>query len=836
MSTLFQDIRFGLRTLLKRPGFSAVAVLTLALGIGANTAIFSVVNAVLLQPLPYADPDRLVLLRHRITATDFPDAPLPPADVLDFREQCKAFAGVAATDRTFESNLTGGDSDPIEVKVAGVTDNFFDVLGVKPFLGRTLTSEDGRPLTDEEIEKLRAAIEAGELLPGNNVVISHGLWLRWFGADLDVLGRPLILNDFQHTVVGVMPRDFELLMPANAGMPAAVDVWNPDRFNYRDVPRSSAAANRRVIARLKQGVDIRQAQAEVDKVAAWQRDNYDYHRDGQIYVDVKPMHADIVGHVRPVLLSLLGAVAFVLLIACANIANLLLVQAARREREMAIRAALGGSRRRIVRQLLTESLLLAGLGGLTGLLLARWGIDLMLALRPENLPRVDHVGFDGAVLLFTLGATLFSALLFGLAPALQASKLNLQESLKDRGTISPDFKRRRLRGALVVTEVALSMVLLIGGGLMFRSFLSLQRVDLGFDPARAVTFRVSVPPTAEGFRQPVERALFFASLEDRIGGLPGVTAVGSIQVLPLSGRFWTSPYTTEWSEADAWTVLEADYRFVTPGWFEAIGARLVDGRILDRKDNLDSLAVVVVDRAMAARAWPGRTPIGQRLQVELMNGTRDWVKVVGVIENIRSDNPAVSSRETIYFPHLLQAGWGIMTVVVRAEKDPKALVPAIRKQVAKMDADLPVAGVRTMEAYVSEAMAPTRFAMILIVVFAGVALALASVGLYGVISSLVRQRTHEFGVHMAFGAERPQILRMVLWRGFGLSVTGVLIGLGASLALTRLLTGLLTGVTATDPATFALVATLLTVVTLIASVVPARRAVRVDPMEALRYE
>lgn len=834
MSRLAQDIRFCLRSLLKHPGHTAVVVLTLGLGIGANTAIFSVVHAVLLSPLSYEDPDRLVLLRHRIEAREFYDGPVPPADVIDFREHTSVFEGVAASDRTAEANLTG-DGDPSEVIVAGVTANFFDVLGVKPFLGRGFVPEDGHPFPPD-------AFAEGAPPPANHVIISHGLWMRHFGGDPDVIGAPLEINGFTNTVVGVMGEDFKLHMPANAGMPGDIDVWNPDRFNYRDVPRISATANRRVIARLKTGVSLEEARAEVDKLAEWQRARFDYHGDGRIHVEVKPMHDDIVGHARPVLLALFGAVGFVLLIACANVANLLLVQATSREKEMAIRAALGGSRGRIVQQLFTESAILALIGGLAGLLLARWGVDLLLALRPANLPLVDKVGLDGPVLLFTLGATAFAAVAFGLVPALQASKPDLNDCLKDRGTVSPDVRRRRLRGALVVVEVALSMVLLIGAGLMMRSFVALQSQDVGFQPEGAVSFRVSLPAGDPEYNSPDGRAAFLAGLEERLEGIPGVKRAGSVQVLPLGGRFWTGPYAAKENEEAEWGVVEADYKFATPGYFEAIGARTLAGRLFDESENAGGADVVVVDRALAARAWPGQEPVGRyvRALITPFDGSaarEEWLRVVGVVENIRSDNPAQPSREAIYFPYRTQGAFFTMAVVVRTETRKAAtLIPAIRAEVAELDPDLPVAAVATLSDLVHRATAPTRFAMILIGIFAGVALVLASVGLYGVISSLVRQRTHEIGLYMAFGAERPHILTMVVRRGVALAIAGVVVGLLTSLALTRVVAGLLTGVTATDPPTFLAVGALLTVVTVLASYIPAHRAVRVDPMEALRYE
>ncbi|MFQ5528727.1 MAG: ABC transporter permease, partial [Gemmatimonadota bacterium] len=469
MGRLFQDVKFGTRFLLKHPAFTMLVIVTLGLGIGASTAIFSVVNRVLLQPLPYAQAENLVLIRHDVEQTGFVDGPLPPADVIDFREQVNVFSGIAATDRTFEINLTG-EAPPEVVRRAGVTSNFFDVLGIEAVVGRTFSPAEGEiPFMTNEPE-----VDA-PITP--KAVISHGLWQRRFGEEPDVVGRLIELNDQDVEVIGVLPSDFRLHMPANAGMSTDIDVWQADQFDYRFQPRNSQNANRRVIARLLPGVSLEEARRQADAVAAWQAEAYDYHRDSGVRATVTPMLDAIVGHVRPILIGLFAAVGIVLLIASANVASLLLVQASEREREIAIRAAVGGGRRRIARQLLTESLLVASIGGLVGLLVARWGIDLLLAGRPANLPRLESVPIDGPVLLFTLFVTLLSAVLFGLVPALQSSRPDLHVRLNDRGIRTADRRRRKLRGALVVSEVALAMVLLVGAGLMVRSLRNVDRID-----------------------------------------------------------------------------------------------------------------------------------------------------------------------------------------------------------------------------------------------------------------------------------------------------------------------------------------------------------------------
>ncbi len=867
MTRLVQDVRFGMRFLLKHPGFFAVAVLTLAIGIGANTAVFSVINSVLVRPLPYAEPDRLVLLRHHIGSLGWSDAPLPAADIIDFRERMPALSAVAATDRTFEFNLTGG-GPPEVVRVATVSSNFFDLLGVQAELGRTFLPSDGfegrsrksgydapKRLEEKKVKepaskpdpKPAPSRESGKVTENHvapdgaifddgmmpSVVLSYGLWKRRFGSDPDVVGQKVVLNGAPSRVIGVMPEEFRLLMPANAGIPTAIDMWTADLIPYSIIPRSSPNANRRVLARLAPGATLAEARAQAATVSQWQQENFDYYQAGDISVDVKPMHADIVAHVRPVLLALFGAVLLVLLIACANTANLLLVQAAAREREISIRAAVGGGRRRIVRQFLTEAALLAVIGGLAGLLLARWAIDLLLALRPTGLPRLETVPIDGPVLLFTAATTVVAALIFGIIPAINASRPDLNSSLKDRGACASDPRQRRLRHTIVVAEVALAMVLLVGAGLMYRSVQSLEAVDLGFESQGVLTYRLSLPQIP--YDEVEKRASVLARIEKEVEALSGVKAVGSTQVLPLGGQFWTSPYQVPLDADGASRAGEADYRFVTPGYFEAIGARLLSGRLLTPEDEKKARQVVVVDRALAARSWPGEDPIGRVVEALLGGRIQEW-KVVGVVDDIVSAGPAVEGRETLYFPYSAQNAFFSMTMLVRSSREPKKLATPIREVVAGFDSDLPVSGIRTMESYVRDATAAQRFVSILLGIFAAMALLLAGIGLYGVVSAIARQRTREIGVMMAFGAGRPHIVARVVRRGVALAVLGLTVGALASLALTRAVSGLFPGIPSTDPVTYLVVGGVLLLVTILASLLPAHRAARTDPIQALRYE
>lgn len=827
MGRLIQDVRFGTRFLLKRPAFTVLVVATLGLGIGASTAIFSVVNRVLIQPLPYGHAEDLVLLRHNVLQTEFVDGPVPPADVIDFREQANVFHGIAATNRTAEANLTG-DGPPEVVRVAGVTSNFFDVLGVEVALGRSFSPMEG------EIPASQGNSDS-QSSTSQTAVISHGLWQRRFGEEADVVGRVIEINDIPVTVIGVLPRDFMLHMPVNAGIPTDIDVWRAQRFDYRAVARNSQSAGQRVIARLLPGVSLAEAQLQMDAVAAWQRETFDYHRNGEIQITVTPMHEAIVGHVRPILLGLLGAVGIVLLIASANVASLLLVQATDREREIAIRAAVGGGRRRIARQLLTESLMIATVGGLVGLLVARWGIDLLLAGRPANLPRMDSVPIDGPVLLFTLGVTLVSAVLFGLIPALQASRLDLQGRLNGRGVRTADRKRRVLRAGLVVSEVALAMILLIGAGLMFRSLRNVEAIDLGFQPDSVLTFHVTLP----GARYPLpeDRAGFFEQLEYRAGKLPGVAAIGATFVLPLGGQFYTSPYRAKIDSADGEVTGEANYQLVTPGVFDALGIDLIVGRLFSAEDNRERRDVVVVDRQLAARAWPGRSAVGQKLYAAGVGRSDGWFQVIGVVEPVHIDDPLQVPRETIFFPHLTQGGVSTMSVIVRSTSmGPEKIAGSLRDIVTEIDPEIPLSAMRPLASYVSDATAPTRFATGLIGLFSLVALVLAAIGVYGVVSSSVRQSTQEIGLRLALGAPHGNLVRSIVAYGVRLAVFGLLVGLVVSIGLARLMSSLLTGVSPTDALTYVVVAALLLAITVVASLAPARRAIRVNPMDALRYE
>jgi putative ABC transport system permease protein len=812
MTAILQDVRYGFRMLLKSPGFTVVAVVALALGIGANTAIFSVINSVLLRPLPYADPDRLVVvwetnpnlggnLQLRNEAS--------PANYLDWKAQQTVFEDFGVFNwNTF--NLTGGDT-PEQLTGNPSTASIFSTLGVKPMLGRVISAEDDR----EGAPRV--------------VLLSHKLWQRRFGAKPEIVGQQISLNNQSYTVIGVMPPEF--VFPAGIS-----ELWVPMAF-------TKAASERRSAhylytrARLKPGVSMEQAQAEMDTIAARLRQQYpDTNTDRGIRL--VSLHEETVRQLKPALLVLLGAVGFVLLIACANVANLMLARATARHKEIAIRTALGASRWRVVRQLLTESLLLSLAGGLCGLLLALWGIDLLKGGVPSQMISFTYgwnqIGLDARVLTFTLAISILTGMLFGLIPALQVSKPDLNEGLKegDRGSTGT---RNRARSLLVVSEVALALILLVGAGLMMKSFVRLLEVRPGFDPENVLTASLSLPRARYDNTQ--KAADFVAQLEQQVAGQPGVKAVGAVNLLPMAGSGATTSFVVEGQAAPMrGQEPEANYRVVTPSYFGALGIPVARGRAFnehDRAKEAGAPGVAIINETMVRLFFQNEDPLGRRLLDS--EGRNPPVEIVGVVGDIKHFGLDDKPEAYLYLPHA-QVGGNFMTLVVRTERDPSAMTAALRREVLTLDKDQPVFDVKTMEQRLADTGAQKRLTMWLLGVMASVALVLAAVGIYGVIAYSVTQRTHEIGIRMALGAQRGDIIRLVVKQGMLMAVVGVLVGLAASFYVTRVMSGLLFGVSATDPATFAGVALLLAAVALVACLIPARRATRVDPMVALRYE
>jgi len=822
MDSLTRDLKYALRTLLKSPGFTMVSVVTIALGIGANTAIFSVVRTVLLQPLPYDEPEELVVLWGELRNRGVTHFPMSPPDFRDYREGLEALEDLGAV-FTFQVSLTG-DGDPVQVDAASVTTNFLPMLGAEPILGRSFVEADGIPNPD--------GVQPGQpgALPGI-VILSHGLWQQRYGGARDVIGRTIEVGGAASEIVGVMPPDFELLMPAAAALETDVDLWLAARIDVENAPRNNVFL--RPVGRLRDGATPQQLQAQVDRIARALSAEDQIRSTAGYAVRVEALHDDVTAEVRPVLLALFGAVVFVLLIACANVSNLLLVRASGRDRELAVRAAMGGSRGTLIRQMLIESGLLAAAGAVFGIVLASVGIGLLLGLQPDDLPRVQHVSIDGVVLIFTVVSAAGAALLFGVLPAMQSSKVDLSDALKERGSAGSNAARRLLRNGVVIAEVALSMVLLIGAGLMARSFVELAHVDPGYDPRGVVTFTANLPQAR--FPDPIDRHDFQTRLRRGLEAIPGVEAAASAFPMPLIGQLFNGRYGTEEALTDPEAFGQAAYRVVSPGYFETMGTRLLAGRTFTEADNRDSALVVVVDEKLAGILWPHESAIGERFLIRAITPEPEWVEVIGVVEHQRAEDLAVEGSETVYFTDRYMGSFG-GTWAVRSTQDPSTLVPAIRDAVSALDPDVPVADVDLMQTYVDRAMAPTRFALTLIGVFAAIALLLAAVGLYGVLSYVVRQRTAEIGVRMAFGAERDSILRLVVGQGLGLAGAGVAVGLIAAVPLTGAMETLLVGVEPTDPLTFGGISGFFVIVATLACYLPARRATRIDPVAALREE
>ena len=807
MSNLWQDLRYGVRVLRARPAFSAIAIMTLALGIGANTAIFSVVNAVLLRPLPYSEAERIVLLWGRnphlnLNQTEFP-ASYPDFD--DWRKQARAFDHISALlPGSFNlSDLT----QPERVGFIGVTEDFFKALGVEAMMGRTFS--------DEEAEPGRERV----------VVLSHDFWQRRFGADASVIDRTITLDGRSYRIIGIMPAGFRFAentdMPPSSGFPSRVDLWTPLALRDSEI---NQRGNRVLIilGRLKSGVSLAQAQGEMNSITASLGEAHPNTNDG-FGVEVVPLREQLVGKVRPALLILFAAVAFVLLIACANVANLMLARATTRRKEIAVRLALGASRPRIVRQLLTEGLLLSLLGGLAGLLLSLWGMDILLAATPANLPRMAEAGLDYRLIGFALSLSLLTGMIFSLVPALQASNPNLNESLKEGGRSTTEGGQR-LRGLLVIAEVALTLVLLVGAGLMVRSFIRLQQVDIGFDPKNILTMQINLP--LEQYAGGREWSDFFDRLIERVEFLPGVETAAVTQYLPVSGTEGSVGFQIVGREADPNLITSAGIRRVSPGYFRTLGVPLLRGRDFTKQDAQDRKAIII-NEAMARRFWPGRDPLGQ--QINLFGTVRE---IAGIVKDVKYSSADKGADPALYQPVNL---W-FMNLVVRTSVEPAGLIAAVRNEVQAIDKNLPVANVATMEQILSTSLAAQQFNMLLLGIFAVVAFVMAMVGIYGVMSYMVTQNTREIGIRMALGARPGNILKLVVGQGMVLTLAGLSVGVPGAFALTRYLESLLFDISPTDPLTFASVSLLLAGVALLACYIPARRAARVDPMVALRYE
>ncbi|HEV7797778.1 MAG TPA: ABC transporter permease [Pyrinomonadaceae bacterium] len=811
MNTLFKDIRYGIRSLLKHPGFTAIVIVTLAIGIGASSAIFSVVNTVLLRPLPYARAERLVAIQE--ITQDGKRVQVTPANFLDWRAQNTVFEQLAAI-LTRPANLALADQAE-RIDLAMTSANFFSVFGMEPELGRFFINSDE---------------QAGH---APVVVVSHALWQRRFGGDASLVGKPITLDGNSYTVVGIAPAGFQY--------PDKTDVWVPpfklaptvnERMDPTQVRGFGMLA---AVALLRPGVPLAQAASEMQTITARLRQQYP-DSNNRRFNRVVSLHTHLVGETGPMLLLLFGAVSFVLLIACANVANLLLASAATRQKEMAIRTALGASRLRVIRQLLTENLMLAFAGGATGLLLALWGVALMTKLLPRDFPRLGEINLDWRVLAFTLFASVLTGILFGLAPALQISRTDVQESLKESGRGASSGRRHnRLRNLLIVGEVALSVVLLVGAGLLFRSFLQLQSVNTGFTSEQVLTLRLS--PAGSTYRLDADYISFYSQAVQRVAAIPGVEAVGAINTLPLDKgptagfRIEGRPLLTP----DKWP--GGNYRTVSTDYFHAMNIPVVQGRGFNERDTETAPLVMIVNQALAKRDFPNENPVGKRINLGNLDpkGQPVWFEIVGVAANVRSLELREEATPEFYLS-ALQDSFTNMFLVVRTSVEPTSVAASVRRAAAEVDKSAAVSDIKTMEHIVSDAVTQPRFNLFLLGLFSAIALLLSAAGIYGVTAYSVTQRTHEFGIRMALGAQVGDVLKMILRQGMLLISIGIAVGLLASFALTRLLRTLLFGVTVTDPLTFVAITLLLTVVALLACYIPARRATKVDPLTALRYE
>jgi putative ABC transport system permease protein len=803
--------------LIKGRSVTVIAIIALALGIGANTVIFSVVNAVLLRSLPYKNADQLVMLwqNNPQVQVGFDLLPVTAADFVDWRDQSQVFENISVLDSA-RLALTGLNT-PERIGGAAVSASFFDLMGAEPIMGRVFTPEEDKPGANQV------------------AVVSYALWQSRFAGDPNIIGNTMTLDSKTYNIIGVMPEGFQFPrsqdLPSYFQMPPQTELWTPIGLTSKQIA-NRGSHNKAVIARLKPGVSLEQAQAEMRTIAGRLEKQY---KENEGYgVTVLPMRDQLVGDVRVALWILLGAVGFVLLIACANVANLLLARSAGRQKEIAIRSALGATRGRVLRQLLTESVMLSAIGGLLGVLLAVWGLDVLLAISPDNIPRKHEINIDGSVLGFTFMISLLTGVLFGLAPALQASRFNLNETLKE-GARGSTGGHNRLRGFLVVAEVALSLVLLIGAGLMTRSFSNLLRVDPGFKTENLLSMQIALPDNK--YPEDRQQVGFFKQAIERIRALPGAGQVSAVSDLPLSGTEEIDQFTVEGRPVPANlndTPL-ADFRFIDHEYFMTMGTPLKAGRFFTEQDDENAPGVIIISEGLARRFFPEEDPIGKRIKPGDAEAGGPWLAIVGVVASVKHSGLDADPRPQLYFPYP-QKFWGRMTIVARTSVDPKSFTSAMRDAVWAIDKDQPITNIETMERYLAASVSQRRFNLIMLAAFSVIALVLAGVGLYGVMSYSVTQRTHEIGIRLALGAKGTDVLGMVVKQGLKLTAAGVVIGVGGALGLTRVMESMLYGVSATDPATYVMNAMILTGVALVACFVPARRATKVDPMIALRYE
>lgn len=818
METLFQDLKHGIRMLLKTPGFAAVAVLTLALGVGANTAIFSVVNAVLLRPLPFTEPQRLIVVGETNASQKGAEDQIgiAPANYLDYLKENKTFESIGAFSMTTRTGFNlGVDADPERVSAANITANLFPTLGVNPIYGRQFLPEDQKQ--------------------GNNrsVILSYGLWQRRFGADPAIVNQTIMLNGSGYLVVGVMPNGFQFptkdLLPELQSLAKPVEVWVP--LSISDASWTARGSRfLHAVGRLKPGVTIEQANSDLNVIAT--RLAQQYEQNSGWTAKVISLQDQIVGSIRLALLVLFGAVGFVLLIACANVANLLLARAATRRKEIAVRLALGSNRLRLVRQLLTEGFLLVLLGGPLGLLLAVVGVNILISISPQGIPLPSQLTLDGRVVAFTFLVSFLTALTFGLVPALQASKVDLSEAMKEGGTRGTTSSGLRVRNLLVISELVLAVVLLVGAGLMVKSFVRLASVDPGFDPKNTLSFQYTLP--ASRYPDDPEVIAFNRQVIERLGALPGVQSVSGASALPLGKATNYTSFTIDGRPPlPPSEFLLSEHIGVFPDYFKTMRVDLRRGRDFTARDTKESAQVVIINEAMASQFWTGEDPIGKYIKIDYDQGVSR--EIIGVVNNIKNFGLDAPPKPEMYVSQN-QFPFQSTFMVVRGGGDPKNLIAPVTQAVAAIDKDQPIYNVKSMTEVLAASVARPRFTMLLMSCFAVVAVILAAIGLYGVMAYSVSLRTQEVGIRMALGSQRSGILKLIIGQGLKLTAIGVAIGLVGAFALTRVFQSLLFGISASDPLTFIAIALLLFGVALLASFVPARRAMRVDPMVALRYE